>query len=172
MALRTLRVEPDEILRKKSKPVIDITASVLTLLDDMRDTMSHYGGVGLAAPQVGVLKRIILIEDEDVFIEMLNPHIILEDGEQTSEEACLSVPYMVGSVPRPLSVCVSYTNRFGDGDVYKASDNMSIIVSHEIDHLDGVLYKDKALPGTFRENTQEYEKKKKRPGRAQSSVKK
>lgn len=162
MALRNLRVEPDEILRKKSKIIENITDGVITLLDDMRDTMNHYGGVGLAAPQVGVLKRVILIEDEGHFIEMLNPTITETDGEQTSEEACLSVPYMVGCVTRPLELRVTYQDREGVENVYIADDKMSIIISHEIDHLDGVLYKDKVIPGTYRENTPEEEEDRKK----------
>ncbi|GHU53340.1 peptide deformylase [Clostridia bacterium] len=144
MALRNLRVDGDSLLRKKSKPVTDITKGVMILLDDMVDTMKHSSGAGLAAPQVGILKRAVVIEHEGTVYEMINPEITDMDGTQRSQEACLSIPGMVGDVERPNKLVVTYTDRKGDEHTMPAEERLAIIVAHEVDHLDGILYKDRA----------------------------
>jgi peptide deformylase len=153
MALRNLRYDGDELLRKKSKPVKDITKNVEILIDDLYDTMSHYNGVGIAAPQVGILKRIVIVDNEGEIYEMINPVITETEGTQTSDEGCLSIPGMIGTVERPEKLKVKYTDRRGNEKELAAEGRFAVIICHETDHLDGVLYKDVAMPDTFRENT-------------------
>jgi peptide deformylase len=155
MALRNLRYDGDEILRKKSRTVLDVTQSVETLLDDMHDTMNHYNGVGLAAPQVGILKRIIVIHDEDDTYELINPEIVQTDGKQTGDEGCLSLPGLIGTVERPEKVTVKYYDRGLNEQNLSVDGRLAVIIAHEADHLEGILYKDRAAPGTIRENTEE-----------------
>ena len=140
MALRQIRREGDELLNKKSKPVKEITPSVLSLMDDMLETLRELNGLGLAAPQVGVLKRIIVIENEDELFEVINPEIVETDGTQTSNEACLSIPGLCGDVERPFKVVVKGLDRFGKEVTFQADDMMASAFSHEIDHLNGVLF--------------------------------
>jgi peptide deformylase len=146
MALRSLRLNGDELLRKKSKPVKEITPSVLTLLDDMSETMREKGGVGLAAVQVGVLKRIVIIDvnDGDGITEMINPEIIKKAGTQTSSEGCLSLPGYKGEVVRPHYVEIKALDRQGNEIVITGEGFKAVALCHETDHLDGVLYIDKA----------------------------
>ena len=143
MAIRNVRKIGDEILRKKSRPVEEIDNKIITLLDDMADTMYYTQGVGLAAPQVGILKRIAVIDVGDGIIEMINPEIIETSGEQTDNEGCLSVPGKNGLVSRPYKVKIRATDR--DGCVYEMTGEglLARAFCHEIEHLDGYLFVDK-----------------------------
>ena len=135
----------DETLRKVCRPVDKITPRVLTLLDDMVQTMRAAEGVGLAAPQVGILKRIVVVETEPgEVIELINPKIIAFSGEQTGEEGCLSVPGRSGIVTRPMHVTVRALNRHGETVDYTGSGLKARAFCHELDHLDGKLYVDRA----------------------------
>ena len=135
----------DDTLRKSCRPVDKITPRVLTLLDDMVDTMRAAEGVGLAAPQVGILKRIVVIETEPgEVIELINPKIIAFSGEQTGEEGCLSVPGRSGMVTRPMHVTVRALNRHGETVDITGSELLARAFCHELDHLDGKLYIDRA----------------------------
>lgn len=145
MALRNLRFDGDEILRKKSKPVKEIDSKIITLLDDMRETMHEHEGVGLASVQVGILKRIFVIEIEDDYYEFINPEIIAHEGEQINNEACLSVPNEAGYVERPEKVTIRATNRNGEEFELVGEGFLAIAICHEYDHLDGVLYIDKTI---------------------------
>lgn len=145
MALRTLRLYNDEILRKKSKPVKEIKENILMLLDDMVETMRYSNGVGLAAPQVGVLRRIVTIDIGEGLMELINPEIIEMSGMQHEEEACLSVPGKRGKVKRPEYVKVKALNRDGKEIVVEGTEILAVALCHEIDHLDGILYTDKVL---------------------------
>ncbi len=143
--LKILKVG-DPTLRKVCRPVDSITPRVLTLLDDMIETMRAADGVGLAAPQVGVLRRIVVIEtpDEGLF-ELINPKIIAFSGEQEGEEGCLSVPGRWGVTRRPMHVTVRAMNRKGETVDYTGSGLLAKAFCHELDHLDGKLYIDCAL---------------------------
>jgi len=150
MALRTVRLEGDEILRKKARPVSEINEKIITLLDDMRETMREQIGVGIAAPQVGILRRVVVIDMEDEqgeegVIELINPEIILQEGSQINVEACLSIPDEQHYVERPERVVVRALNRDGELCEYEGEGFLAIVFCHEIDHLDGILYTDKAL---------------------------
>lgn len=136
----------DETLRRVSRPVDTITPRILTLLDDMIETMRAADGVGLAAPQVGVLRRIVVIEtpDEGLF-ELINPKIIAFAGEQETEEGCLSVPGRSGLTRRPMHVTVRAMNRQGETVDITGSGLLAKAFCHEIDHLDGKLYVDCAI---------------------------
>ena len=136
----------DETLRKVCRPVDAITPRIHTLLDDMIETMRAADGVGLAAPQVGVLRRIVVIEtpDEGLF-ELINPKIIAFAGEQESEEGCLSVPGRWGITRRPMHVTVRALNRAGETITVTGSGLLAKAFCHEIDHLDGKLYVDCAI---------------------------
>ena len=151
MAFRQLRLYGDALLSKKSKPVKEITDNIITLLDDMLETMRHYDGVGIAAPQVGSLRRIVLIEFEDSVYELINPVIISTEGSEPKDEACLSLPGKVATVERPTAVTVEYTDRHAEVRRINAEDTLAVAICHELDHLDGVLYVDRALPDTFRD---------------------
>ena len=135
----------DDTLRKVCRPVDKITPRILTLLDDMAETMRHADGCGLAAPQVGILKRIVVVETEPgELIELINPKIIAFSGEQEGEEGCLSVPGRAGVVKRPMNVTVRALNRKGETFDVTGSGLRARAFCHEIDHLDGTLYIDKA----------------------------
>ena len=146
MALRNIMLEGEEVLRKRSKEVKDINYRVLELLDDMWETLRYLKGLGLAAPQVGILKRIAIIdtEKEGERIELINPSILASSGEVVEEEACLSVPGVAGRVKRPERVKVQATNRDGETYILEAEGLLAKAVCHEIDHLDGVLFVDLA----------------------------
>ncbi len=150
MAIRNIRVDDDPILRKKSREVTEFNDRLFELLDDMKETMYHSGGVGLAGPQVGVLKRVVVMdvsEDRNEFIELINPVITYEEGEQTGNEGCLSLPGLYGVVTRPNIVKVKAQNREGKWCLYKGEQLKARCFCHEIDHLDGILYKDKLDEG-------------------------
>ena len=144
MGLRTIRTEGDDILKKKAKPVNEINEKITGLLDDMLETLHSTNGVGLAAPQVGVLRRVAIIEHEEEFFELINPVILSEEGTQDSDEACLSVPGYHGDVERPQSITVEALNRDGESITITADGHLATVFCHEIDHLDGILYLDKA----------------------------
>lgn len=145
MALRNIRINGDEILRKKSKEVTVIDNKIKTLLDDMMDTMYENDGVGLAAPQVGILKRVVTIDvDDENIYRMINPKIISSSGEQIDQEGCLSVPELNGDVNRPMNVTAVYTDENGNEVTLEAQGLLARCICHEIDHLDGILFIDRA----------------------------
>lgn len=144
MAKLQIRKVGDEILRKRCRPVEEITPRILTLLDDMIETMHAANGVGLAGPQVGVLRRIAVVEvEEGEIYELINPKIIATAGEEEGAEGCLSVPGRYGLVVRPKHVTVRATDRHGKEYEVTAHDFLARAFCHEIDHLDGNLYIDK-----------------------------
>ena len=151
MALRKIREAGDEILKKKSREVEKIDEKLQILIDDMIDTMHEYNGVGLAAVQVGILKRLLVIDlyDDKGPIAMINPVIIKEKGEQEVEEGCLSFPNQFAKIIRPAEVIVEYTNREGKRIKLKAKELLAQAVSHEVDHLNGEVFIDKIIPGTL-----------------------
>lgn len=144
MAKLQIRTVGDDVLRKTCRPVEEITPRVLTLLDDMIETMRAANGVGLAAPQVGILRRIAVIEvEEGEIYELINPKIVASAGEQEGAEGCLSVPGRYGLVTRPKHVTVRALNRKGEEYEITAHDFLARAFCHEIEHLDGKLYIDK-----------------------------
>ena len=146
MAKLKILKEGDSTLRKTSRPVDAITPRIITLLDDMIETMRAADGVGLAAPQVGVLRRVVVIETPDEgLIELINPKIIAFSGEQKSEEGCLSIPGKYGLTCRPMCVTVRAMNRKGETFDINGKGLLAKAFCHEIDHLDGILYTDKAI---------------------------
>ena len=140
MALRTIRVEGDPVLTKISRPVDKMTPRIQDLITDMLDTMYEAMGVGLAAPQVGILKRIVIIDVGDGPIILINPEIIEKSGEQTGDEGCLSVPGMSGQVTRPDHVKVKALNEDMEEVVYEGEGLLARAFCHELDHLDGHMY--------------------------------
>lgn len=146
MATREIRISTDEVLRKICKPVKEINANTLTLLDDMAETMYAANGVGLAAPQVGILKRVVVIDVGNGLVEMINPVIVEKSGSQIDYEGCLSVPGTSGLVERPEYVKVEALNRKGEKVIIEGEELMAVALCHETDHLDGVLYIDKTIP--------------------------
>ena len=145
MAKLKIRKVGDDALRRVCRPVEEITPRTLTLLDDMVETMRAAEGVGLAAPQVGILRRIVVIEvEEGKVIELINPKIIATAGEQEGPEGCLSVPGRSGIVKRPRHVTVRATDRHGNQFEMSGSDLLARAFCHELDHLDGRLYTDRA----------------------------
>ena len=146
MAIRNIRISTDEVLRKTCKPIKEITPNLLTLLDDMADTMYEANGVGLAAPQVGILKRAVVIDIGEGLVELLNPVILETSGSQTDEEGCLSPPGPSAPVERPYYVKAKAMDREGNEFIIEGEELMARALCHEIDHLDGILYIDKALP--------------------------
>ena len=147
MALLNIVKEGDETLRKICKPVREITPRVITLLDDMRETLTDADGVGLAAPQVGILKRIALVlnVETDEIYELINPEIISREGEQEELEGCLSVPGKWAYTSRPAKVTVKAMSRNGEEVTYSGEGLLARAFCHEIDHLDGVLFTDEAV---------------------------
>jgi peptide deformylase len=145
MAIRNIRTYGDDILRKKSKVVEEINSRVLLLIKDMIETMYHSKGVGLAAPQVGILKRIAVIDVGNGPITIINPQIVDMQGSQVTNEGCLSVPGTQKSVERPLKVTVKALNEKGEETLIVGEGLLARALCHEIDHLDGVLFIDKAL---------------------------
>lgn len=143
MALRNIRLMGDEILWKRSKEVTQMTPRTRELIEDMKETLYDADGVGLAAPQVGVLKRIVVIDTtgEDIHV-MINPRIIAKDGEQTGNEGCLSVPGKTGRVTRPNYVKVLYLDENMKPQELEGTELLARAICHECDHLDGKLYTD------------------------------
>lgn len=151
MAIRKILKDGDELLLKTSRPVTEFNDRLHTLLDDMADTLIESGGVGLAAPQVGVLRRVVLVietnvgENEDEFIiELINPEIIAEDGEQRGTEGCLSFPGQYGIVTRPNWVRVRAQDRFGSFFEVEGEALTARCFCHEVDHLNGVVFPQRA----------------------------
>lgn len=145
LAIRTIREDGDPLLRKKSKEVENINDRLKLLISDMYETMYDSKGVGLAAPQVGILKRVIVIDDyEENKLAMINPVIIESTGEEVALEGCLSVPSKQGNVKRSTFVKVEYLDETGEKKSLEAKDFFARIIQHELDHLDGILYIDKA----------------------------
>lgn len=151
MAIRNLRYDGDEILRKRSREIEVIDDKIKELAQDMMETMHKWDGLGLAGPQVGVLKRIIVIDlyEEGMQFTLINPVIIKEKGTQNVEEGCLSFPNKFGKVERPKEVVVEALDIDGKKVKLKAKDLLAQALCHEIDHLNGVLFTDKVEPGTL-----------------------
>ena len=151
MAIRIIRLEKDEILRKKSKEVEKIDDKIQTLVNDMIETMYKYKGVGLSAVQVGVLKRVVVIDiEDDTGVKVLiNPKILKTKGEHEVEEGCLSFPNQYAKLIRPKEVTVEALDINGKKITIKAKDLLAQAICHELDHLDGVVFVDKMLPGTL-----------------------
>lgn len=151
MAIRTIYTSDEPVLRQKAKRVKKVDASTQKLIDDMLETMRDAPGVGLAAPQVGVSLRVIVVEtpedDEDPqggsHLELVNPEILKGDGEQIGEEGCLSIPGYVGIVKRQMNVTVKGLNRKGKDVKIKATGYLARVLQHEIDHIDGILFTDR-----------------------------
>jgi peptide deformylase len=165
MAIRNLRYGDDEILRKRAREVEIIDDKIKELTEDMMDTMHKYDGVGLAAPQVGILKRVIVIDlyDEENVYALINPVIIKEKGEQIVDEGCLSFPNQYGKVKRPKSVVVEALDVNGKKVRIEAQDLLAQALSHEIDHLNGEVFINKVEEGTLETITDsELEERRKR----------
>ena len=145
MAIRKIRLEQDPILRKQSKEIPAITQNVRTLVQDMLDTMYEAEGVGLAAPQVGILKRLVVIDVGDGPIVMINPKILETEGEQDGTEGCLSCPGVVGNVVRPNYVKAEATNLEGEIFQIEGEELLARAICHELDHLNGHLFIDVAV---------------------------
>ena len=142
MALRTIRTQGDPVLTKVSRPVTEMNQKIRTLIFDMLDTMYEEMGVGLAAPQVGILKRVVTIDVGDGPIVLINPEILETSGEQTGDEGCLSVPGMAGQVTRPNYVKVKALDENMEEVIYEGTELLARAFCHEIDHLDGKMYTD------------------------------
>ena len=151
MAIRSIREEGDEILRKQSREVEKVDDKIRELLDDMVETMHKYNGVGLAAVQVGILKRVIVIDlyDDKGPIKLINPVIIKEKGEQEVEEGCLSFPNKYAKMIRPKEVTVEALDENGKKIKIPGKDLLAQALAHEIDHLNGIVFIDKMIPGTL-----------------------
>ena len=145
MAIREIREKGDEILYKKFKAVVKFDEKLHILLDDMYETMQSRDGVGLAAPQVGILKRAVVIDVGDGKIELINPEIVEESGEQTGSEGCLSVPGVFGEVTRPNVVTVKAQDRDGKWFKITGKELLARAFCHEIEHLDGKLFLDRVI---------------------------
>ena len=145
MAIRTIRTDEDPVLRKKSRVIDQVDLKLQGLIEDMIETMYDADGVGLAAPQVGILKRVVVIDiyDETGVKILVNPEIIEEEGEQEEVEGCLSVPGKAGVVMRPARVVVKALNENGEAFTLEGTGLLARALCHEIDHLDGVLFTDK-----------------------------
>jgi len=147
MALREIRVEGDPVLTKVCKEVKEVTPRIQDLIDDMIETMYEANGVGLAAPQVGILKRIVVIDVGEGPIVMINPRIITTDGEQTGDEGCLSVPGKAGCVTRPNYVMARFFDEEMNECEIEGEELLARAICHELDHLDGHLYVEKVEGG-------------------------
>ena len=152
MAIRNIRQEGDEILKKKSREVEVIDERVKELIEDMVETMHKYNGVGLAAVQVGILKRIIVIdtyEEDTPIVKLINPKILKQKGSREVEEGCLSFPNKFAKVIRPTEVVVEGLNENGEKVKIKAVELLAQALCHEIDHLNGITFVDIMEPGTL-----------------------
>ena len=146
MAILNIVKDGDEILRRKCRPVENITPRITRLLDDMKETLHKANGVGLAAPQVGVLRRVCIVECEPgELIELINPEITEMSGEQEEVEGCLSVPGKWGVTKRPEKVTVKATDRHGNSFTVEGEGLLARALCHEIDHLDGIIFYDKCV---------------------------
>ncbi len=147
MAIRTIRTYGDDILRKKSRVVDEINPRILLLVKDMKETMYKSKGVGLAAPQVGILKRIVVIDVGNGPMAIINPEIVEMQGSQVSDEGCLSIPGVQKNVDRPETVKVKALSENGEEIIIDGEGLLARALCHEIDHLDGILFIDKAIEG-------------------------
>lgn len=145
MAIRKVVKIGDELLRKKSKVVRDFDEKLWELLDDMKETMHEYDGMGLAAPQVGVLKRVVIMEVNNMFYELINPEIIAEEGVDIEQEGCLSCGKQRDFVSRPMKVTVKAQDRYGYDFTLTGEKWLARCICHEVDHLNGILFVDKAI---------------------------
>ena len=161
MALRNIVVEGDEILSKKAREVKEINDRTIELLDDMVETMRANDGLGLAAPQVGVLRRIFVVEIDEEVQELINPEIVEMDGVQVGDEGCLSVPGFVGTVERPAYIKMKALNRKGEEIFVEGEGLLAVALCHEYDHLEGVLFNSKATelwePSAYQDEENESE---------------
>jgi len=160
MAIRHIRIQGDDILSKKARPVTNITPAILDLLDDMLETLRAKDAVGIAAPQVGVLRRIVVVEFEEDLYELINPEIIGTDGSHVCNEACLSVPGRSGDIERPFEVTVKALNRHGEEFTVTVDDFVASAFCHEIDHLNGILFLDNATNVQYITEEQAHERRK------------
>lgn len=144
MAIRNVVQVGDDVLRQKCFPVEEFDEKLHALLDDMQETVKKEEGAGLAAPQVGILRRLAVVDVEEGYFELINPVILLQKGEQSGWEGCLSVRGKSGIVSRPMKVTVAYQDRYGEKRLLKAKGFFARAICHELDHLDGILYIDKA----------------------------
>jgi peptide deformylase len=143
MALREIRVQGDPVLGKACKPITEVTPKITDLIDDMIETMYEANGVGLAAPQVGILKRLVVIDVGEGPIVMINPTIVSADGEQTGSEGCLSVPGKAGQVTRPNHVVARFFDEEMNECEVEGTELLARAICHELDHLDGHIYVEK-----------------------------
>ena len=152
MAIREIRLNGDEILRKKAREVEKVDEKIQELLEDMVETMHEYNGVGLAAPQVGILKRAIVIDlyDGNEPLKLVNPKILKEKGKQKVDEGCLSFPNQFAKMVRPKEVTVEALNEKGETVTIEAVYLLAQALVHEIEHLDGILFVDNIIPGTLK----------------------
>ncbi len=144
MAIRNVVQVGDEVLRQKCFPVESFDEKLWALLADMNDTVKKEEGAGLAAPQVGILRRVVVVQVDEGYFEFINPEIIAQSGEQNGWEGCLSVRGKQGVVSRPMKVTLRYYDRNGEKHILKAKGFFARAICHELDHLDGILYIDKA----------------------------
>ena len=140
MALRKILTDKESALHKTCKPVTNFDSRLHTLLDDMRETLIESGGVGLAAPQVGILRRVVLVDTGEKILELINPSLVQTDGEQEGPEGCLSVPGKYGLVKRPFYARVRAQDREGNWYEAEGEELIARCFCHELDHLDGILY--------------------------------
>ena len=148
MALREIRKSGDEILRKKSREIQEVTDRVRTILDDMAETMYHAEGGGLAACQVGILKGLVVIDIGEGLLKLVNPEFVLQEGEQIVEEGCLSFPDVWGRLKRPERVVVRALDENGKEITVEGTGLLAKCLCHELDHLDGIVFKDKIIEFT------------------------
>ncbi len=145
MAIRNVIKEGDDVLRKTARPVTEFNERLHTLLDDMADTMREQNGCGLAGNQVGILRRVVVIDVGEGLMELVNPEIVKYSGKQEEVEGCLSCPGEYGITKRPMKVTVKAQDRYGKEHIYEGEGLLARAFCHELDHLDGVLYKDKVI---------------------------
>lgn len=146
LALREIRILGDDLLRKKSREVTEVNEKIRELLDDMVETMIEFDGVGLAAPQIGILKRIIVVmKSEKEILKLINPEILEQEGQAIDGEGCLSVKKKTVKVARPTKIKVKALNENGEEITFIAEDFFARVICHEVDHLNGILIVDKAV---------------------------
>ena len=156
MAIRTIRVQGDPVLEKRCREITEVTPKIIELIDDMLDTMYEANGVGLAAPQVGILKRVVVIDIGEGPVIMINPEILETSGEQTGDEGCLSLPGKAGQVTRPNYVKARAFDENMEEYIIEGEELMARAICHELDHLDGHMYTEK-VEGQLHDVTYEAE---------------
>ena len=156
MALRTIRIQGDPVLEKKCREITEVTTKIEELIEDMLDTMYEANGVGLAAPQVGILKRVVVIDIGEGPVVMINPEILETSGEQTGDEGCLSLPGKAGQVTRPNYVKARAFDENMEEYIIEGEELMARAICHELDHLDGHMYTEK-VEGQLHDVTYEEE---------------